>query len=488
VLTRRELLAGTIALPITGMRQAARKDALTSLTVAQIYEQFARRTLSPVDLVEAYIARIERLNPVLEAYVTVTAPRAREQAKAAMKALVRGAQPGPLHGVPIAHKDLFETAGIRTTAGSRLYADHIPARDAEVVAKLTAAGAVLLGKTNTHELGGGATTINPFFGTTHNPWDVKRIAGGSSGGSGAAVAAQLAAAATGTDTGGSIRIPAALCGCVGYKPSYGRVPTAGILSWSPTFDHAGVLTRTVEDAALTLEVIDVNKVDISEAKRPVRAGEPVSAATLAAMRSSNRFRVGVARSYFFEALDPDVAASVETAIGVFRKLGAEVRDCTLPVDAKTMDRVFNPIIVAEIWQSLGDRWKQQPGAFSKSFAGFFEAPRPSAAELAAAQQARREFESSMTRALEGLDVAIMPTVPTTAPLIDGPIDGFKLLRNTWPFNAAHTPAISVPCGFDRSGLPIGLQLVAKVGDDAALLQAAYGYEQRAGWYTKRPSI
>ena len=220
-----------------------------SLSLAQIADSIARRTISPLELANAYLARIERLNPQLNAFVTVTADRARQDAKRLTERLTRGSVAAP-SGAPIAHKDLFETAGILTTAGSRLFERHVPRRDAAIVTRLAGAGAILLGKTNTHELGGGVTTINPFYGTTRNPIDVSRIAGGSSGGSAAAVAARLAVAATGSDTGGSVRIPASFCGCVGFKPTFGRISTAGLLGSCPTFDHVGFVTRTVEDAKL----------------------------------------------------------------------------------------------------------------------------------------------------------------------------------------------------------------------------------------------
>jgi aspartyl-tRNA(Asn)/glutamyl-tRNA(Gln) amidotransferase subunit A len=335
-------------------------------------------------------------------------------------------------GIPIAHKDLLDTKGVRTTAGSLLFEENVPTDNAAIVQYFEDAGAVMLGKTNTHELGGGVTTINPFYGTTKNPVDETRIAGGSSGGSAAAVVARLCAAATGSDTGGSVRIPAALCGCVGFKPTFGRFSTRGLIASCPTFDHVGFLTRTVEDAQLM-------------AGLPPAGSDPPP-------------RIAIAKRFFFDDLDPAVASA-------FR---LNYPDIDFPIDGKTMARVFDPIVSFEIWNRLGTDWRINPGSFSESFAAFFSTPRPSIAEYESALAALREYQVAVDKLFESVDVIITPTVPVTAPLIAGPIDGMKLLRNTWAFNAAGTPAISIPA--KTAGLPIGMQLVAKRGDDDKLLR------------------
>ena len=451
VLSRRAALAtlllGSAARPMGRVARAQLGD-LTLLSIVDARAGLARRDFSPHELTAAYRSRIAAINPELNAYVTVTGNRV----SSLTDSPVAQGNPGPLLGIPIAHKDLFQTAGIRTTAGSRLFEHYVPTHDAAVVARLAAAGAVLLGKTNTHELGGGVTTINPFFGATRNPVDRTRIPGGSSGGSAAAVAARLAAAATGSDTGGSVRIPAALCGCVGLKPTWGWVPTAGLLGACPTFDHAGVLTRTVADAALMLEVMS---------KRPRKP----------AVRG-RRLRVGVARAFFFDALQPDVATALERVLVTLRAAGADVRDRNLPIDGDTMARVFDPIVAAEIWATYGGDWRARPHLFSPGFAEFFAEPAPSRGAVAAARLALRTFQADVAAVFEQVDVVLTPTVPVTAPPIAGPIDGALILRNTWPFNAARTPAITVPCGTDRAGLPIGAQLAARAGDDWLLLEAA----------------
>ena len=474
-MTRREWIlafAGTLISRRDALAQLSRMsaDELTSLSLTELVNRVSRRALSPTDVTDAYLARIEALNPDLNAFVTVTSERARTDAWRTSRVL----PPLPhdstvrapvLLGAPIAHKDLFETAGIRTTAGSRVYESHVPAQDAYVVSQLARAGAVMLGKTNTHELGGGVTTINPFFGTTRNPVDRNHIPGGSSGGSAAAVAARLCVAATGSDTGGSVRIPAALCGCVGFKPTFGRISTAGLLGSCPTFDHVGFLTRTVDDAALMFAAALGNPKGLPGA---ARGGNPLG---------SPAIRVGVVRPFFFDRLQPDVARAMELAIQHFRTIGASVDDIRLPIDGETMSRVFDPIVVSEIWKTHGATWQRTPEAFSPAFAAVFKESPPSAAVVNAARKALAAFRQTIDRVFERTEVLMMPTVPITAPLIEGPIDGGLILRNTWPFNAAGSPAISIPCGADAAGLPIGVQLVARRQHDQLLLTVARAFER-----------
>lgn len=462
-LTRRDwLLAAGLILIAPGSARARDRDQpttdLTTLSLIDVRTKLRGGEVSPTAAVEAYLSRIGVVDNDLHAFVTLTADAARRDAAR----LAAGPGPRPaLFGVPIAHKDLFETAGVPTMGGSKLFEHHRPTRDATVVARLSAAGAVTLGKTNTHELGGGVTTINPFFGTTRNPSDRIRIAGGSSGGSAAAVAARMAAAATGSDTGGSIRIPAAMCGCVGFKPTFGLLSTAGVLGASPTFDHTGFLTRTVLDlvplllAAMGLDDRDAGTVPaIPVDERPVE--------------SLRGIRIGTPRAFFFDDLDRDVGRALDAALSRASRAGAIVRDIALPVDKSTMGRVFDPIVVAEIHQTYERDWQERPDQFSPAFAEFFKAPLPTALELAAAYRERQRFQVDLGRVFEAVDVLAMPTVPIVAPPIAGPIDGGLILRNTWPFNASRQPALSLPCGpADR--LPVGLQLVGRTFDDARLL-------------------
>jgi len=468
-MTRREWIAALVVgqrVRPDALVNAALADDLTALTMTDAAARIARRALSPLELVNAYLERITQLNPRLNAFVTLTATHARADARRSLPKPLP-----PLFGIPIAHKDLFETAGVRTTAGSMLYDNYLPSQDAALVRQLSRAGAITIGKTNTHELGGGVTTINPFFGTTRNPVDQTRIPGGSSGGSAAAVTARLCAAATGSDTGGSVRIPAALCGCVGFKPTFGRLSTQGLLGACPTFDHVGFLTRTVEDAQLMFAA--------SWRADPLASAGAAGASAFAPSASADKkapalqsLRIGVPKSFFFDALQPAVANAIERALDTFKARGATVTNVSVPVDDKTMARVFDPIVTWEIWNRFGPDWKLTPALFSPAFSEFFRTERPTAAAFESARTALAAFQSDLDRVFNDVDVIVTPTVPITAPLINGPIDGALILRNTWPFNAAGTPAISVPCGVDASGLPIGLQIAGRRNNDDGVLRAA----------------
>ena len=447
-MNRREAIAALLAAPLSatrGFRQrgtAPAQEDLTALTLAQASAKLAARQVTPTQLVNAYLDRIASQNASLNAYVTITADLARSEAKA-----LRDPR-GPLWGIPIAHKDLFETKGIRTTAGSQLFDDYIPDTNATIVQQLLDAGSILLGKTNTHELGGGVTTINPFFGITRNPADVKRIPGGSSGGSAVAVAARMCVAATGSDTGGSVRIPAAFCGCVGFKPTHGTFSTRGLIGASPTFDHVGVLTRTVEDAQMLLSTLAPGT------RHPAPTGAP---------------RIAVARKFFFDDLEPAVASAISASIGT------AYPDLDFPVDAKTMARVFDPVMAFELWSRFGADWRKDPASFSKELAAFFATPRPSIAEYEEGLAALKAYQAAVDKVFEQVDAIVTPTVPITAPLIEGPIDGEKILRNTWPLNAAGIPAVSVPVR--SQNLPIGLQLIGRRGTDDNLLRIARTFER-----------
>jgi aspartyl-tRNA(Asn)/glutamyl-tRNA(Gln) amidotransferase subunit A len=430
-MTRREAVGLLFSTAFIGVRTGAQSGDLTSLTIAEASRRLAARSITPLQLTNAYLARIGQLNTSLNAFITVTTDLARREARAL------DAPKGNLWGIPIAHKDLFETRGVRTTAGSLLFEDHIPESNAAIVQQLEDAGAILLGKTNTHELGGGVTTINPYFGTTRNPIDRTRIPGGSSGGSAAAVVAHMCAAATGSDTGGSVRIPAAMCGCVGFKPTHGRFSTRGLIAASPTFDHVGFLTRTVEDAQL------ITGANIPKIFTP---------------------RIAIARRYFCDDLD----ASVSSVIADLKYPEVEV-----PVSSTTMGKVFDPIFAFELWGRFGADWRTNPGSFSKAMAGFFSSPRPSISEYEDGLAALEEYQTAVDKLFDSVDVILTPTVPVVAPPIAGAIDGMKILRNTWPFNAAGTPAISIPA--KTTGLPVGIQLIARRGEDDKLLQIARAF-------------
>jgi aspartyl-tRNA(Asn)/glutamyl-tRNA(Gln) amidotransferase subunit A len=466
-------------------------EALTDLTIRAAAVEIRERRLSPLELTTAYLARIERLNPRLNAYVTVTAERALADARRATEEIARSGPRNPLHGIPIALKDLFETAGIRTTAGAKFFANYVPKADSTAARRLREAGSVLLGKLNTHEFAYGVTTDNPHFGTTRNPWDPSRIPGGSSGGSGAAIAASLAVATLGTDTGGSIRIPSSLCGAVGLKPTYGRVSKAGVFPLSYLFDHPGPISRSVEDAALVLEAIaGYDPADPVS----VRVATERYAQELA--RGVEGLRIGVPRRYFYDRLDTEVAAAVEAALGTLRGLGAEVRDIELASSETGILSLF-AIVLAEARQIHAERLASRPEDFGRDVMAILSRDPPKSAEVVAALEETYKLSTAMRLALESVDVLVTPTTPVPAVKIGqetvryGGSDEstiFAMIRCTAPFNATHLPALSLPCGFNREGLPIGLQIAGRPFDESTVLVVGHAYEQATEWHTRRPEL
>jgi aspartyl-tRNA(Asn)/glutamyl-tRNA(Gln) amidotransferase subunit A len=464
---------------------------LANLSITRAARALRAKEVSPLELTEAYLRRIEQLNPRVNAYVTVTAERARADAQRATDELAAGKSRGPLHGIPVAHKDLYETAGIRTTGGSKIHGNYVPKADCTVVRKLREAGTVLLGKLNTHEYAYGVTTNNPHTGATHNPWDLARIPAGSSGGSGAAIAAGLATATTGTDTGGSIRMPASLCGVVGLKPSYGRVSKQGVLPLSYAFDHAGPITRTVEDAALMLNAIA--GYDPADATTVRTAVTDATAQLGAGVRG---LRVGVPRAWFFEHADDEVLAAVERALGELARLGAEVRDVPMPGVGEAVGGLFG-FVLAEAQEIHAASLRDRPQDFGADLQALLGSKSPEAGSLMTGLRARDALTVTMRSALESVDVLVTPTTPITAPRIGDDvvrIGGAEesvlvaMIRCTAPFNATHLPALSLPCGFTRAGLPIGLQIAGRPLDEATVLQVGHAYEQATEWHRREPPI
>ncbi|MDQ1741076.1 MAG: aspartyl-tRNA(Asn)/glutamyl-tRNA(Gln) amidotransferase subunit [Pseudonocardiales bacterium] len=460
---------------------------VTTLTIAEAGAALRTRDLSPLELTEAYLRRIERLDPAVNAFITITAERALTDARRATEELLRGQYRGPLHGIPIALKDLFATAGIRTTAGAKILADWVPEEDGTSVRRLHEAGSVLLGKLNTHELAFGGTTNNPHFGPTRNPWDLERIPGGSSGGSAAAIAAGLAAGTLGTDTAGSIRTPAAMCGVVGLKPTYGRTSTAGVVAVSRLFDHVGPITRTVEDAGLMLGVIaGYDPADHGTVRIPV--GD-YTAELAAGVRG---LRVGIPRAWFFEQRDDDVRAAMEQALAVLKSLGADLHDVDIPgVEAGFNGR--RTLAVTELQHQYQAVFAARRADFGADLQAVLELPRVSGAEVVAALGATQRLTEAMRQVLEGVDVLVCPASPVPAPRIgedtvrdgsDRPIT-LWLIRQTAPFNATHLPALVLPCGFTGSNLPIGLQIVGRPFDEALMLRVGYSFEQATDWHLRR---
>src|SRR6202045_1258431 len=376
-------------------------------TIVDLAPRLRRREISPLELARACLVRIEKLNPTLNAFITVTAESALAEARAAEIEIGRGEWRGPLHGIPIALKDLIDTAGTRTTAASALYKDHVPVEDAEVVRRLKQAGAVIVGKNNLHEFAYGGSSLVGFFGDVHNPRATGHIAGGSSGGSAAAVAAGVWCAAMGPKTAGSIREPAALCGCVGFKPTYGRVSSSGIIPLSRSLDHVGPLARTVGDAAAVLEAIaGYDPADLTT------SDVPVSDYVSAAAESPNRVRVGVPRSHFYDNLDPEVAAAVEQALLVIQTLVTEVNEIQLPVEEdRTLQKAESYAYHAENAATTPELY--QPETLRRILSG----AKVSALDY---MQRRRELEEArrgIDEIFATVDLIVTPTTPMPAPSI-----------------------------------------------------------------------
>jgi aspartyl-tRNA(Asn)/glutamyl-tRNA(Gln) amidotransferase subunit A len=440
------------------------------------------RSISPVELTHECLDRIGKLNPKLNAFITVTAESALERARIAEREIYRGHYLGPLHGIPIGLKDILDTAGVRTTAASALFKDRVPTEDAEVVRRLRGGGAIFLGKQNLHEFAYGGSSIISFFGEVHNPWDTTRIAGGSSGGSASSVAASLGFAAVGTDTAGSVRLPAAYCGVVGLKPTYGRVSVRGVIPLSSSYDHVGPIANSVYDAALILQVI-----------MGPRSADPCAEPSFISAFDElpAHLRVGVPREFFFDDLHPDIAAATEKAIDIFRQLHAEIREVKLEVSTDRKLASAEAYAYHEPFVSASPEL-YQPATLARIQSG----AAISASDALGASRALQSSRHDIQKIFDEVDVLLTPTVPIPPPAIadleshpeDLRSQELLMLRNTRPFNVWGIPAISIPCGFTKDGLPIGLQLAAAPWRGVVLLQAAQAYEQATDWHNKRPVL
>ena len=450
------------------------------LTLTEAAQQIRSRQLSPVELTRACLARIERLNPTLNAFITITADLALEQARQAEAEVMAGHWRGPLHGIPIGLKDLLDTAGVRITAASNQFRDRVPAEDAELVRQLKQAGAVLVGKLNLHEFAFGVSGIVSAFGPVKNPWGLERITGGSSSGSAAAVAAGLCIAAIGTDTAGSIRCPSALCGTVGLRPSAGLLSCKGVVPLSTSFDTVGPMTRTVRDAALLLGAL------VAE------TGSSVPNDWAALDDSVAGLRVGVPRKGFYDDLQPEVAACVEGALAVIQTLVAHVREVEL--EAGGHRSIFN----AEIYEYHEAMVTKTPELYQpQTLPRILKCAGISASDYIRDWRSLAGERNKAEELFQHVDAVITPTVPVAAPRISElealginalrPFETKYLLRNTSPFSVLFWPSVSVPCGFQREGLPVGLQISGKPGADATVLRLAHAYEQATEWHKRVPS-
>lgn len=449
------------------------------------------KALSPLDLTRAMLARIERHNPRLNAFLTVTPEEALRDAAEAEREIAAGHYRGPLHGIPLSVKDLFATRGTRTTAGSKILAEWVPAADATVVARLREAGAVLVGKTHLHEFAYGITNENPHYGPARNPWDPERIPGGSSGGSAASVAAGLCAGTLGTDTGGSIRIPSALCGLVGLKPTYGRVSRHGVVPLCWSLDHVGPLARCAADAALILQAIAGHDArDAASARVPLpdfshRLGQGVRGLAL-----------GIPREFFFDRLDPEVRAAVEGALKVLEGLGARLVPVSLP-HARHVPAVSFGIQAPEAFAYHERTLRTRAHEYGADVRARLESGRYfAAAHYLKAQRARHLVFEDYRQAFQAVQAILTPTVPLPATLVGAAtvtVEGKEvdvrgaMTRFARAFNATGLPAATVPCGFTAGGLPVGLQVAGGPFEEATVLQVAHAYEEAGGWAGRRPA-
>jgi aspartyl-tRNA(Asn)/glutamyl-tRNA(Gln) amidotransferase subunit A len=450
-------------------------------SLVTLSRELKERRLSPVEVVKTLLARIE--SDETNAFITVTAERALEEASLAEREITAGRHNGPLHGVPIALKDLIFTRDVRTTMASDFFAEHVPDRSATVARRLEDAGSVLIGKTNTHEFAYGPTGDRSFFGPTRNPHDTGKITGGSSGGSGAAVAAGLCYGALGSDTGGSIRIPAALCGVVGMKPTFGRVSKTGVFPLAWSLDHVGPITRTVEDNALMLNALaghdpeDLYSADLAseDFARDLERGTQGAA-------------IGVPSSFYFEHLDGEVEERVNEAVEVFASLGTEIRKVEVPHLWDTL-HAQRLVLAAEAYAVHEERLETNPDRFDDhGLERLLNGENLKAYRYANAQQRKLRSRREFANVLREVDVLLTPTVPIPAPEIgqrETTIDGYEeavysaLTRLTGPTNLNGLPSLSIPCGTTTSGLPVGLQLIGRPFDEATLYRFGRAHELAA---------
>lgn len=486
-LSRRSFLASSLAAGAASALPAfaaSGGEGPARLTIREASEAVRMGAISPIELTEAYLERIDRYNPSLNAFITIMRDEALAAARRMDDEQRNGRWRGPLHGIPLALKDNIDTAGVLTSAASAVFRERVPDEDAEVVTRLKNAGAILLGKLNLHEFALGGTSSVSHFGAVRNPWSLEHNPGGSSGGSGAAVAADLCLGALGTDTGGSIRIPASSCGIVGLKPTFGRVSNRGVIPMAWTLDHVGPMTRTVEDAAIMLDVLaGYDPADSTSIDAPL--ADYAGAVDL----PTSNLRLGVPTRGFFEDLDPEVEVAVEAALGVLEGLSAGMRDIDVPA-AGSVAEVWNAEIYAyhEPWITTTPELYQPPIRALIEGAG-----RGGAAVYANARrhvdQVRREIRS----VFEDVDLLITPTRRVPPALIDPPPNsggggGGGGLNNTAAFNIYGLPTISVPCGFTSNGLPIGMQISGAHFNERLVIALAHAYEQATEWHRRRPPL
>ncbi|RMG78874.1 MAG: Asp-tRNA(Asn)/Glu-tRNA(Gln) amidotransferase subunit GatA [Chloroflexi bacterium] len=481
---------------------------LTELTISEALAKLRNGEITSVALTRAYLDRIEKLDPTIRAYLKVTPERALADAEAADKARQNG-DDRPLLGIPMAIKDVLSTEGIETTCASKILEGYVPVFNATAVQRLYDAGIVMLGKLNMDEFAMGSSNENSAFFPAYNPWDTSRVPGGSSGGSAAAVAARMAAATLGTDTGGSIRLPGAFCGVAALKPSYGRVSRYGLIAYGSSLDQAGPLARTVEDVARVLGVIAGHD-PLDSTSMPLEVPDYVAALT----GDVKGLRIGIPKEYFVDGIQPEVEQAVRAALAQLESMGAELVEVSLPHTEYALP-VYYIIAPAEASANLarydgirfgarvetGDMWETYRatralfgeevkrrimiGTYTLS-AGYYDA------YYGKAQAVRTLIKQDFDKALEQVDVLAAPVSPTTAFKLGentaDPIQMYLADVLTISVNLAGVPGLSVPCGFDSDNLPIGLQIIGKAFDEATVLRVGHAYEQATDWHKRRPPV
>ncbi len=454
------------------------------LPIAEVAERLYRHKLSPVDLVQHSLARVDALDPKLHSYLTVLGERALAEAKLAQEEIYAGKYRGPLHGVPVGIKDLCAVRNVPMSCGSRILADNIPAHDSTVVHRLTAAGAIVIGKLNMTEFA--ATGYHPDYPAPLNPWDLGRWPGLSSSGSGAATAAGLCYAATGTDTGGSIRLPSASCGVVGIKPTFGRVSRHGVVPLSQSLDHVGPMARTVRDAAIMLGVMaGADPEDATSTQRPV--DDYMSALA----HGIEGLRIGYDESYATNGVADDVVEAIEEALKVLTTRGAVIVPIQIGSLASVMDAALT-IFLADIASAHRDYWPQRADEYGVAMRGALEAAgNLTAVDYSLAHATRLQWRGRLAQLFGEVDALLCPSLAQAAPLLGDRRDEMELVSSsaqfTIPFNVGGHPTISVPCGFSTEGLPLSLQLIGQAYDEPLLLSIAHEYERATPWHLRHPA-
>jgi len=467
-------------------------NSLCAISIKEAADLISAHKVKPSELVEAHIERINTTDDKLNSFVTILSESALRSSLIAEKEIMNGNYRGPIHGIPIGLKDLYDTAGTITTVGSKIYRGRLPQEDATVVSRLKEAGAIVVGKLQMHEFALGATSINPHDGPARNPWDTERITGGSSGGSASSVAAGQCMASLGTDTGGSIRIPSALCGIVGLKPTFGRVSRKGVFPLSWTMDTVGPMTRTVEDAALML-----NAMVSFDPSDPGSSPHEMEDFTSKLGLGIQGLTIGVPQEYFYETTSPEVKEALTSAEKVFESLGAKVIPISIPVLEHSL-AISGTIMLTEAASVHENNLKDRPFDIGDDVRlRLTQGSLYSAVDYLKAQRGRHEFNNQIDKAMETVDILLAPTVGIGAPKIDDKtvvLNGVEypalalMPRLTRPHNICGLPTISIPCGFTSSGLPIGMQLAGRAFEDSVVIQTANAYENATDWAKQSPPI